>query len=317
MSEQPTGQPATPSESESKSASNLRGILWMLLGTVLIAMMHSSIHHVTETVHPFVAVFFRLIFALLVVVPFFIREGWAPLKTDRLGLLILRGVINFGAMICFFTALSLSPVADITALSFSAPLFATVLAIFFLKEKVGWRRIVAILIGFGGTVVVLRPGFEEISTGYLLALAATVFWGTCVIIIKNLSKTESSVTITAYMSLVMAPMALVPALFVWSWPSPTEFAWLVVLGLLGGAGQMSVTQALKHAETHIVMPFDFVRLIWVALISVLFFAEIPDIFVWAGGTLIFSSTAYITIREHRVRKREEALAASASTDVIR
>lgn len=281
---------------------NLRGIMWMLGSTVCLALMHTTIHHVSETVHPFVVVFFRLFFALIVVIPFFVRDGLAPLKTNKLGLLTLRGVLNFGAMVCFFTALSLAPIADVTALSFTAPLFATLLAVIILKEKLGWRRVAAIMAGFIGTLIVLRPGFAEISTGYILVLVATIFWGACVIIIKTLSRTESSVTITTYMSLVMAPLALIPALFVWSWPSLTDFAWLAFLGFLGGCGQMAVAQALRHAETHVAMPFDFVRLIWVSITGYLFFAEVPDIFVWLGGALIFSSTAYITIREHKIKK---------------
>lgn len=282
---------------------NLRGIMWMLGSTVCLALMHSIIHHVSDTVHPFVVVFFRLFFALIVVIPFFIRDGLSPLKTTKLGLLTLRGVLNFGAMLCFFTALSMTPIADVTALSFTAPLFATLLAVLILKEKLGWRRVAAIAAGFIGTLIVLRPGFAEISTGYILVLIAAVFWGACVIIIKKLSRTESSVTITTYMSLVMAPLALIPALFVWSWPSLTDFAWLALLGLLGGLGQMAVAQALRHAETHVAMPFDFVRLVWVSITGYLFFAEVPDIFVWLGGALIFSSTAYITIREHKLRSQ--------------
>jgi drug/metabolite transporter (DMT)-like permease len=289
--------------STNPTTDNLRGIMWMLGSTVCLALMHTTIHHVSETVHPFVVVFFRLFFALIVVIPFFVRDGLAPLKTTKLGLLTLRGVLNFGAMVCFFTALSLAPIADVTALSFTAPLFATLLAVVILKEKLGWRRVAAIMAGFIGTLIVLRPGFAEISTGYILVLVATIFWGACVIIIKTLSRTESSVTITTYMSLVMAPLALIPALFVWSWPSLTDFAWLAFLGFLGGCGQMAVAQALRHAETHVAMPFDFVRLIWVSITGYLFFAEVPDIFVWLGGALIFSSTAYITIREHKIKSQ--------------
>ncbi len=248
---------------------NLKGISWMLFATLTLGLMHTTISHVSDTVHPFIVVFFRLFFALIVMIPFFVRDGVAPLKTKRLGLLITRGVLNFGAMLCFFTALSLAPLADATALSFTAPLFATLLAIP-LKEKVGWRRALAIGSGFAGTLVVLRPGFEEIGLGSTLVLISAVFWGACVIIVKDLGRTESAVTITTYMSLVMAPLALVPALFVWSTPSLVDFGWLLLLGIFGGIGQLSVSQALKHAETHVAMPFDFVRLIWVSITGYIF-----------------------------------------------
>lgn len=306
-------EPTTESGPDGKTAGNLRGILWMLLSTVCLASMHTIISYVSDTVHPFVVVFFRLTFALIVVLPFFVKHGLQPLRTARLGMLILRGAVNFIAMVCFFTALSLAPIADITALSFTAPLFATLLAVILLGERLGWRRIVAIMLGFTGTVIVLRPGFEEIHTGYLLVLLSSTFWGACVIIIKSLSRTESAVTITTYMSLVMAPLALIPALFVWTTPSPMDFFWLVLLGLCGGCGQFCVSQALKNAETHVAMPFDYVRLIWVSITGFVFFDQIPDIFVWLGGTLIFGSTAYITVREHQKRKR---IAAEAAGDEV-
>ncbi len=318
MSESPSAEtPDTPNPGHEakKAADNLRGILWMLASTVCLASMHTTISYVSDTVHPFVVVFCRLLFALIVVLPFFVKHGITPLKTNRLGMLILRGVLNFCAMLAFFTALSLSPIADVTALSFSAPLFATLLAVIILKERLGWRRIAAIVTGFAGTLVVLRPGFEEISTGYFLVLTAAIFWGACVIIIKNLSRTESSVTITTYMSLVMAPLALVPALFVWSWPSSFDLMLLILLGLLGGCGQLCVTQSLKYAETHVAMPFDFVRLLWVSVTGYMLFGEVPDAFVWGGGALIFGSTAYITVREHQ--KRKKIAAEAAGDEVIR
>lgn len=301
---------------QKKAADNVRGILWMLGSTVCLASMHTTISYVSDTVHPFIVVFCRLFFALIVVIPFFVKSGLSPLRTNRIGMLILRGVLNFAAMLAFFTALSLTPIADVTALSFSAPLFATLLAVIILKERLGWRRIAAIVAGFAGTLIVLRPGFQEIGTGNILVLTATVFWGACVIIIKNLSKTESSVTITTYMSLVMAPLALVPALYFWSWPSTVDLCWLVLLGLFGGVGQLMVTQAIKYAETHVVMPFDFMRLLWVSITGFILFGEVPDVFVWGGGALIFASTAYITVREHRKMKRIAA-DATASDEVIR
>ena len=285
----------------------LKGILWMVAATLCLASMHTTVHYISASVHPFIVVFCRLFFALIVVIPFFIKSGFIPLRTKRLGLLILRGVLNTGAILCFFFALSLAPIADVTALSFTAPLFATLLAVILLKERIGWRRVIAIGVGFAGTLVVLRPGFADIGLGNALVLGATIFWGSCVIIIKNLSRTESSVTITTYMSLVMAPLALIPALFVWEWPTWYDLIWLVALGIFGGCGQFCMSQGLRYAETHVVMPFDYLRLIWVAVTGYMFFAEVPDIFVWLGGTLIFASTAYITVRERNRRRTVPAV----------
>ncbi len=298
--EQTTDIPADSGETSGGQGS-LIGIAFMLAATVFTAAMHTTISFASETVHPLIMVFFRLLFALIVVVPFFVRDGLAPLKTKRLGMLIVRGVLNICAISMFFNALSLSPLADITALSFTAPLFATVLAALFLRERLGWRRVLAIATGFFGALIVLRPGFAEISLGYALVLMSSMIWGGCVVIIKNLSRTESSVTITTYMSLVMTPLALIPALYVWETPTLFEFGLLVVMGVFGGLGQMLMAQALKHAETHVVMPLDYLRLIWVTFTGLALFGQVPSLYIWLGGSLIFASTAYITLRERQKR----------------
>ncbi len=280
------------------SAGNLRGMFWMLVATVCLALMHVSIRHVSQQVHPFEIAFFRTVFGLLAVVPWFIRLGWQPLRTKRLGLLGGRALLNIVSMLAFFTALSMTPVADATALTFTAPLFATVLAVFVFGETIGLKRAGAIAVGFLGTLVVLRPTFAVIDTGQLLALMSAFVWGGCMIIVKQLGRTESSVTITLYMSLFMAPLALVPALFVWSWPGIEQLAWLAWIGVIGSFGQMAMAEGLKSGQTHVVMPVDFAKLIWVAIIGYLAFGEVPDIFVWIGGIMIFTATAAIAYREN-------------------
>ncbi len=281
--------------------SNLRGLLWMLVCGLFMSAMHASIRHVSDGLHPFEIAFFRLVFGLLPLVPWFIKFGWAPLRTKRPGTIIFRGVLNLFCMLAFFMALAITPLAEVTVLVFTAPIFATVLAVFVFGEKVGLMRWSAIGFGFLGAVVVLRPGFESISLGSALALSAAVVWGVCLVIIKSLGKTESSVTITTYMSLVMGPLSLVPALFVWQWPTMEQFGWLAAIGIFGGIGQMAMAEALRTGETQVVMPMDFARLIWISLIAYVAFAEVPGLFTWVGGAMIFAATAFIAWRERALR----------------
>ena len=296
----PAPEPPLPAAAPSQT---LRGILWMLVAGVCFAGMHACIKKVAHLgLHPFEIAFFRLLFGVLPTIPWFVRYGLAPLRTQRFGLMALRGLLNVGAMMCFFTALAIAPLAQVTALGFTAPIFATVLAVLFLGEVVRLKRWTAILLGFAGTVVILRPGFAHIQLGALLVLISSVVWGGCMIIIKRLSSTESSTTITVYMSIVMTPLMLIPAAFVWHWPNLDQFIWLIVLGCLGGGAQMSMAQALKLADTHVVGPVDFVRLIWVTLIGYFAFGEVPDLFVWVGGAMILGSTAYIAYREHLLHR---------------
>jgi len=292
---------ASPAKTNTPQQNNLKGVMWMLVCGISMSAMHSSIRHVSADLHPFEIAFFRLLFGLLPLAPWFIKLGWAPLRTKRLGLMTFRGVLNLVCMLAFFMALAITPLAQVTALGFSAPIFATVLAVFVFGEKVGVQRWSAIAFGFLGALVVIRPGFETVSLGAALALSAAIIWGICLVIIKTLGRTESSLTITVYMSLIMAPLSLIPALWFWQTPTAEQFMWLIAIGITGGTGQMAMAEALRVGETHVVMPIDFSRLIWVSVIAFLAFAEVPGLFTWIGGAMIFAATAFIAWRERALR----------------
>ncbi|PPR11424.1 MAG: Riboflavin transporter [Alphaproteobacteria bacterium MarineAlpha11_Bin1] len=277
----------------------------MVASTLAFSGMHTTIKHVSGDVDTFIIVFFRNLFGFVALMPLFLRHGLAPLKTNRIGTHTMRVIINFVSMVMFFYALSITPLAEVAALTFSAPIFATVLAIFIFKETVGLGRWLAIFIGFAGTVVILRPGFEAVNVGSLLAIGAALLWGSAVMIIKDLGRTDSALTITTYMVLLLIPISLVPALFVWEWPSWEQLGWLLIVGICGSAGHLLLNLALKEAPTNVVMPIDFVRLIWVAIFGYFLFGEIPDIFIWIGGAMIFASGLWIAHAENLKRKQEK------------
>ncbi len=208
-------------------------------------------------------------------------------------------------MLCFFYALSIAPLTDVAAMTFASPIFATVLAVFVFGEMIGIRRWAAIAMGFAGTLVVLRPGFEGVALGPLLALIASLIWGVALLVIKVLARTESSLTITAWMMILLTPLSFIPAVLFWQWPTWDQYLWLVFTAALGTGGHLFLNQALKEAETNVVMPVDFVRLIWVSIIGFYVFGEVPDLFTWIGGAMIFSSALYLAYRES-VRRRRDA-----------
>ena len=273
----------------------------MFVSTFFFAAMHGSIRYVSATVHPFEIALFRNVFALVVVLPWFWRYGIAPLRTRRIGLHALRAIFNIMAMLSFFYALSITPLSEVTALNFTAPIFATVLAALILGEVVRARRWTAIAVGFLGTLIILRPGFEAIGLGQLLVLFSSLIWAGALLVIKSLGRTDSSATIISYMALLMIPLSLVPALFVWRWPDPFEWGWLIAIVVLGGIGQFCMTEALRQADTAVVMPFDFFKLVWVTAIAWLAFAEQPDLYTWIGGAVIFASALYIAYRERAAK----------------
>ncbi len=290
------------------TADNLKGMLWMIVCAAFLTGMHVCVRLVSTDVHPFVIAFFRNLFALIVLVPWFWKLGLAPLRTNRFGLMFARGALNTFCMLAFFTALSIGNLAEITALSFTAPIYATIIGMVVFREKVGFRRWGAILTGFLGVLVILRPGFQTIGFSQILVLCSAGGWAACIVMVKALGRTESAITITAYMSLVMAPLSLMPALYYWVWPTAEQFAWLVLLGALGGAGQLAFAQALRIGETHVVTPMDFLRLVFISVLGFLVFGQVPDMFVWIGGVMIFSAVAFIAYREHLRRGQVSAAA---------
>jgi drug/metabolite transporter (DMT)-like permease len=150
----------------------------------------------------------------------------------------------------------------------------------------------------------LRPGFREFSLGTGLALVAAALFGWVIIVLKILARTESSLTITAYMGLLQTPLAFLAAVWVWTWPSPEQWLWMVAMGLLGSLGQVALAQAYKLADVTMLLPLDFSRLLWASLLGFWVFAEIPDGWTWVGGTLILAgvtSAAYGEARQARSR----------------
>lgn len=264
--------------------------------------MHATVRHLSAELEPFELAFFRNFFALIFLVPLLLRSGLGQLRSERWRLHLGRGVLTTLSMLSFFTALSISPLAQVTALSFTAPLFATLLAILFLGEVVRVRRWIAILIGFSGTLVILRPGYTEIDLGSLLTVFSAACWGAAIAMTRVLGRTDSSLTITLFMACIMAPLSLIPATFVWVWPTVDQYAILFAIAAFGTVTQLAFSQSLREAETSVVMPIDFLKLIWAALLGYLLFAEQPDLFTWVGGGMIFASATYIAYRESKLKQ---------------
>ncbi len=283
-------------------AGTMRGIALMTASTVLFAGMHVMVRHVSTELHPFQIAFFRNLFGLIVFLPLVWRNGLGSFRTNRLPMHGLRATFNVVAMLCFFYSLSIAPLARVTALTFAAPLFAAILSVILLSERFRMRRWMAIVIGFAGTLVILRPGLIPADFGSILALVAAMFWALTMIVIKHLSRTESSLTITGYMSALMSLLSLGPAVYVWTNPNWIQVGWLLLIAFTGTVGQIAFAQSLKDADTTAVMPFDFLKLVWISIFGAWIFAEIPDALTWLGAIIVFGSSMYIAWREHRTER---------------
>ena len=276
----------------------------MLGAMILFSTMGVFIKLSSSQLHPLEVVFFRNFLALFFLTPSIFQQRATVFKSNRKKLYTLRAVFNVVGMAAGFTALTLIPLAEATALSFTAPLFATLGAALILGEVVRQRRIIAIFFGFIGMLIILRPGIEAISPGALLAIANAITIAITVLIVKKLTTTEKPITIVAYMALLQTPMALIPALFYWEWPSLITWTWLFCLAGAGTIGHLMYTKAIQLAEVSQLQPIDFVRLPIIALFGYIVFAEQPSIWVWIGGAVIFLSTAYVTHREATINKNQ-------------
>ncbi|MFN4090152.1 MAG: DMT family transporter [Alphaproteobacteria bacterium] len=286
--------------------------LFMLASVACFAMNSILVRYVSADMHPFEIAFFRNFFAAAIIVPIALwHDGIGILRARRIDLLTGRGVVNAASMIAWFYAVPLIPLADLTALGFTAPLWATILAALLLGETVRRRRWTATIVGFAGALVIIRPGFVDVSLGVWLVLFSSAMWAATTIFVRVLTGHERPGTILVYQTLMLTAISLVPALFVWEWPRIEVFGWLIVLGLLTAIAHFCHVRAYTLQEVAALQPIDFGRLPIVALAAWLVFGEIADVWVWVGAVIVFLAGAYISHREAQV-KREAARAAEAT-----
>ncbi|MDH3690045.1 MAG: DMT family transporter [Gammaproteobacteria bacterium] len=281
----------------------MTGVLLMTLAAMVLSAMHAIVRHVSGELHPFEISFFRNLFGFVAVLPLLIRAGWSGLRSKQPGLQVVRGLLGVTAMLIWFYSLSIVPIAQATALSFTAVIFGSIGAVVFLGEAMRLRRWIAVFLGFVGTLVILRPGFQSLDVGASMVLASSVAWGLAVVVVKKLSRTDSVISIVSWMAIMLTVLSFFPALLVWVWPTTDQLLWLGAIGVLATTGHLAMTKALKITDATAVLPLDFTRLIWASVIGYFAFSELPDLWTWLGGGIIVASATYIIYRESKVQRR--------------
>jgi drug/metabolite transporter (DMT)-like permease len=286
------------------SSGNARGIAWMFLAGLIFVFVTGAVRHLSSSIHPIQLAFLRYAIALIFLAPVFWREfrGYRN-RPRRYGLHIARGLLQAMGVMLWFYAMSSIPVAEVTALGFTAPIFAAIGAALFLGEKLYLRRISALVLGFVGAMVILRPGFQAIEWGAIAQLVAAPFFAATMLIGKRLTDTENNGAIVAALGLCVAVALLPPALYVWRTPTMAEMIWLCGVAGVATLGHLAMTQAFRCAEVTALQPITFLQLVWASLLGFYIFAEVPDIWTWIGGGIIVISATYIAHREARARKR--------------
>lgn len=281
-----------------------RGALWMMGCTGSWSLMAAITRYLSGEIHTFEIVFFRSLFGGMFLLPWLFRTGIQGLHTRRIGMHMARGIVGLVTIYALFTAIRLAPLGEVAAILTTRPLIASLAVILILREAALGRRWTATLIGFGGAMIILRPGFSQASTGVLLALIAVILMAALAVIMKSLSRTEPPDSIAMWQMVMFTPLTLVPAIFVWQWPDPTQLVLLIGVGLAGTMTQRSITRAYAAADATVVMSFDFTRLPFSAFLGLVLFAEFPDGWTWAGGALIFVATLIFIRAEARAEAQK-------------
>ena len=278
----------------------------MAFSACAVATLHTIARALTADYHSMQIAFVRTTVPLFFLIPMLVRQsrrtGASWWHTTRPGVQLLRGVTGAVAMMSWFLSLSMIPVGDATAITFSVVIFASIGAVVFLGERVGPRRVAAIVVGLIGTLIIVRPDVDNLNMGAMVALVSSIFWASTLLIVKVLARTESSPTIVFYASVYFTVFVTPFAIYFWKWPTPTDAVLMIITGILALLGQLALTGAMRLGEATAVVPVDFTRLLWAAGIGYFWFGEFPDLLTWVGGAVVFGSTLYITYRESRLRK---------------
>lgn len=288
-----------------------KGILWMLYACFGAALMMVFIKILSHHIDVFQIVFFRNFVALILFLPWIIRHGntWYDLshvKTSQFKMYLSRGVIGFIAMNFYFYSLTIVPLTVATSLSFISPIITAIYAMFFFGEKYGIHRWSALIIGFLGVLVILRPGADEFDLNALFVIAAASMWSLSGIIIKVISKNDDPVKIVFYMALLMTPLSIPLAYINWQ-PIPLEsIPYIIGLGFVSFIFQIALSRAISITEFAVILPYDFSRLIYIIIFSYFFFDEIIDFQTVFGASIIMGSAVYSSYRE-KLKKTKKCI----------
>ena len=275
----------------------------MAAAAVAFTLMTTLIRETAKSVHPFEIAFVRALVNLLLMIPFAVRTGVAGLKTNNHKIFALRGVCGLVFLMTYFSGAALIPVAESQALSFTSPLWGSLLAVLFLGERVTGTRGLALAAGFVGVLIILRPGVVQVSAGAFLVLAGALAAAASNTIVKFTTRTDHPDAVVLYQMIYVTPLIFVPAWWVWIWPTAEQLLRMFGVGFFATLNQRFLSRAYAAADATVVLPFEFTRLPFAAVIGYLAFRELPEAWAWIGGAVIFAASLYMVRRESRAPRR--------------
>jgi len=293
--------PAAPAQiAERATDPALRGIGLYCLALILFTGMGITAKSLAEIYPVEQVIWGRYVFHVLLILAMFPTRILSLFRTQRLGLQLTRSVLVFMATVFGFTSLSLMPMAQVSAIGYVAPLMVTVLSIFILKEKVGPRRLGAVLIGFAGVFVILRPDQTDFSYWSLLPLAMAACYATFMIMTRMIRDAAPPMNSLFYTAIVGAVVATIPLPFVWVTPEPLHWLGFAAMGLIGGTGHFLMIRAFEKAEASAIAPFIYTELIWAIIAGMAVFGDMPTPEMLIGAGVIMAAGGYVLYRERKV-----------------
>ena len=286
-----------PASLSSAGRQTLRGVGWMVLTGLLFVAVTAIVRHLGTSMPAIEAAFIRYAVGLLIVLPVLFRLIRRRPKVGMMRLYLVRGLIHGGYIILWFYAMARIPIAEVTALGYLAPIFVAVGAALFLGEQLHFRRIAAVLAGFVGMLVIVRPGFVEISLGQMAMIVGAPFIAASLLLGKRLSRDEDPSMIVAMLSLFVTLTLLPGTILQWRTPTIDEFLLLSLTAAVATAGHYCLTKALQAAPITVTQPISFLQLVWASFVGLALFGEALDPYIFMGGAIIICAATYIAHRE--------------------
>ena len=278
---------------------NFLGLLLVLLGGLFITTLTWVVRSVADDINPLQAGFMRYAFGTLLLLPMAFKFKATDLAPRLVGGHIIRSIVHAISVLLWFYAVTKISLADLTALSFTSPVFITIGAFLFLEETFSYRRLGGIVTAFIGAVIILRPGVEAISVGAIAILISVPFQAASTLIGKHLAPRTSTYAMVFYLSLFVTLTSLIPTLFVWNMPSLNTCALTFGAAIMATCAHFCWTKSFQIADLSFTQPGMYFTLIWAGAIGFFIYDERPDVWSGAGAAIIIAATAYIAARERR------------------
>jgi len=281
---------------------NFKAIILALIASFCAVLMSVFLKLAQEDSNVFTIGFLRFFFGLLLITPIIIQSNFKIYNTINFKLHILRCIINVPMMIFGFAALTYIPLEQIKAIGFLSPILVVILSVIFLGERIYLIRTFSLILGFIGTLIILRPGFIEINIGVYMVLASALLWSCVIIITKFMSKNDSAMTILTFQYTFVTLFTLPLAIIYWNNPSFISLIYTLLAAIVGTVLHLCINNAYKLSDLSIIQPVWFTQLVFASFLGFIIFGSLPDFFTWIGAILVFISVLIITYRENYLKK---------------